>query len=58
MSELVIDASVTIAAILVEDRTPHARDIIRHAATGLIVPVIWPIEGGNVLLLAERRGRF
>lgn len=58
MSHLVIDASVAIAAILVEDRTPEARDIVRSAVAGLVVPFLWPLEVGNVLLLGERRGRF
>lgn len=58
MSRLVIDASVTIAAILVEDRTQEARDIIRSAASGFAVPFLWPVEVGNVLMLGERRGRF
>jgi len=58
VSQLVIDASVAIAAILVEDRTQEARDIVRRAVAGLVVPFLWPVEVGNVLLLGERRGRF
>ena len=58
MSQLVIDASVAIAAIPVEDRTQEARDIVRRAVAGLVVPFLWPVEVGNVLLLGERRGRF
>lgn len=52
----VLDASVTIAALLIEDRTPEARSIIRAALNGVAVPALWHLEVGNILLRAERRG--
>ena len=52
----VLDASVAIAAMLVEERTPEARTILRTALDGVIVPSLWHLEVGNILLRAERRG--
>lgn len=52
----VLDASVTIAALLIEDRTAEARTILRTALAGVVVPALWHLEVGNILLRAERRG--
>ncbi len=52
----VLDASVAIAAILVEERTPEARTILRTALDRVIVPSLWHLEVGTILLRAERRG--
>lgn len=52
----VLDASVTIAALLPEERTPEARVILRTALNGVLVPTLWHLEVGNILLRAERRG--
>lgn len=52
----VLDASVTIAAVLIEERTAEARTILRAALNGVAVPALWHLEVGNILLRAERRG--
>ncbi len=52
----VLDASVTIAALLPEDRSDEARSILRRALSGVIVPALWHLEVGNILIRAERRG--
>lgn len=52
----VLDASVTIAAILIEERTAEARAIMLTALNGVIVPALWHLEVGNILLRAQRRG--
>ena len=52
----VLDASVTIAALIEEDRSDEARRILRDVVSdSATVPGIWLLEVGNVLLLAERR---
>jgi predicted nucleic acid-binding protein len=52
----VLDASVTIAALIDEDRSDEARGILRNVISdGAEVPSLWPLEVGNILLLAERR---
>ena len=52
----VLDASVTIAALIEEDRSADARDIL-HKIIGdsAVVPYLWLFEVGNVLLIAQRR---
>lgn len=55
----VLDASVTVAWILpneVNSFTEHVLDELRRSAA--LVPSIWPLEVGNVILVAERRGRI
>ena len=56
---LVLDASVAIAAVQQEERTVEAEGIVRrYFPVGFIVPVLWHIEVGNILLLTERRQRL
>jgi predicted nucleic acid-binding protein len=56
---LVLDASVTIAAMLQEARSTRARDILRLVAQeGARVPSLWRLEVGNDLLLAVRRRKL
>ena len=53
---LVLDASVVLAAVLPEDRSDQVRDLLLQvAAEGARVPGLWPLEIGDVLLLAQRR---
>lgn len=56
---LVLDASVTLAWAF-EDKenayTDHVLEIMTEAKA--YVPPIWPLEVGNALLVAERRGRL
>jgi predicted nucleic acid-binding protein len=55
----VLDCSVTMAWIFSDESSPQTErlreSLIRDSA---IVPAIWPIEVGNVLLVATRRGRM
>lgn len=55
----VIDASVTMAWCF-EDEAHAAADAVLHRfqEEPAMVPGIWPLEVGNVLLVAERRGRL
>src|SRR4051812_32453103 len=59
MAQIVINASGTIAALLPEAHSTHARSLMRRVAvTGACVPSLWHLELGNILLLAERRRRL
>jgi predicted nucleic acid-binding protein len=56
MASLVLDASVTISALIEEDRSDEARIIFRDVVNdGATVPSLWPVEVGHILLLAVRR---
>jgi predicted nucleic acid-binding protein len=56
MPVCVLDASVTIAALIEEDRSDEARRILHDIASdSAAVPSLWLLEVGNILLLAERR---
>jgi predicted nucleic acid-binding protein len=55
----VLDASVTMAWVFSDEDDPHAasvRDLL--SVDVAIVPAIWPLEVGNALAVAERRGRL
>ena len=56
---LVLDASVTMAWAF-EDETNAYPDLVLEslAEAKAFVPAIWPLEVGNALLVAERRGRL
>jgi predicted nucleic acid-binding protein len=55
----VLDASVALAWVLPDEGSPYADELLeRLIAEGAVVPPIWPLEIGNVLLLALRRGRI
>ncbi len=54
---MVIDASVTIAAVSDEVHTERARGILHVVAReGAVVPGLWSVEVANILLMMERRG--
>ncbi len=56
---VILDASVTLAALLPEQNSDRARDILLQvAAEGASAPGLWPLEIGNVLLMVQRRGRI
>lgn len=56
---MILDASVVLAALLPEQHSDRARDILAQvAAEGARVPSLWPLEIGNVLLLVQRRGQL
>jgi predicted nucleic acid-binding protein len=55
----VLDASVALAWVLPDEGNPYADELLeRLIADGAMVPPIWPLEIGNVLLVALRRGRI
>ncbi|HEX5640950.1 MAG TPA: type II toxin-antitoxin system VapC family toxin [Thermoleophilia bacterium] len=58
MGLLVLDCSVTMSWLFREEFTPFAERILDEVtASRAVVPSLWPLEVGSVLLQAERRGR-
>jgi hypothetical protein len=56
---LVIDCSVTMAWYFKDEATPYSNAVCAALATErAAVPVLWPLEVANVLLMGERRKRF
>ncbi len=55
----VLDCSMTIAWVF-SDEANEFTEALResHLKENAVVPVLWPIEVGNVLLVAMRRGRI
>lgn len=52
----VLDASITIAALIEEERSDEARGVLRAIiGKSAIVPGLWALEVGNILLILERR---
>jgi predicted nucleic acid-binding protein len=59
VSGFVLDASVTIAWLIDDEAAPDTDMLMDRARDqGAVVPGIWALEVGNVLLGAERRGRL
>lgn len=59
MLRLVIDCSVSVAALYPDEADPAAIAIMRTAAEdGALVPSIWPLEMTNTLRMSVRRGRL
>jgi predicted nucleic acid-binding protein len=55
---LVIDASMAIAWLFRNERTPAAQSVLRRVVgEGATVPSLWRIEVANALRAAARRGR-
>jgi predicted nucleic acid-binding protein len=55
----VLDSSVALAWVLPDEGSPYADELLERLITeGAVVPPIWPLEIGNVLLVALRRGRI
>jgi predicted nucleic acid-binding protein len=55
----VLDSSVALAWMLPDEGNPYADELLeRLIAEGAMVPPIWPLEIGNVLLVSLRRGRI
>jgi predicted nucleic acid-binding protein len=55
---LVIDCSVTMAWYFKDEATPYTSAVRAALATErAAVPVLWPLEVANVLLMGERRKR-
>jgi predicted nucleic acid-binding protein len=59
MAAFVLDCSVALAWFLPGERAA-ATDALLDQATevGALVPGLWRLEVGNVLLIAERKGRI
>ncbi len=56
---LVIDASVALAWCFEDESREFADQVLeRLVETAGLVPLIWPLEVGNALIGAERRGRL
>lgn len=55
----VLDCSLTMAWVFPDEAT-EATDVLRESLLNdvAIVPALWPIEVGNVLLVATRHGRI
>jgi len=57
--QFALDAWVTLAWAFIEELNEHTRAVLRALREGkAYVPSIWPLEVGNALLAAERRGRL
>lgn len=55
----VVDASVTAAWAFEDETTPYTEAVLDALTEGkAVVPSIWPLEVGNALVVAERRGRM
>jgi len=56
---LVLDASVTLAWVFEDEESGYPDFVLESLAEAqACVPIIWPLEVGNALLVAERRGRL
>ncbi|MFO1155721.1 MAG: type II toxin-antitoxin system VapC family toxin [Rhodospirillales bacterium] len=59
MPALVLDCSVTLGWLLADEQPAAAAQILDLVAEkGAMAPGLWPLEVGNALLVAERRGRL
>ena len=55
----VLDASVALAWAFEDETTPYTEAVLETLGQGkAMVPSIWPLEIGNALVVAERRGRL
>ncbi len=55
----VVDASVTMAWCFQDEKSAYTEFVLEHLTSEEgFVPVIWPLEVVNVLLIAERKGRL
>lgn len=55
----VLDCSVALAWVLPDEGSVYADALLdRLVAEGAVVPPVWPLEVGNVLLVALRRRRI
>lgn len=59
MAGLVLDSSIALSWCLPDEAAPEADEVQRTVATqGAVVPVHWPLEVANALLMAVRRARI
>ncbi len=58
LSELVVDASIIVAALLDDEHQPIADRVLRHVGeAGGLAPRLWQLETRSALISAEHRGR-
>ena len=58
-SRFVIDNSVVMSWCFEDEGDTYAEDVLESLEAGeALVPAIWPLEVGNVLLVAERKKRL
>jgi predicted nucleic acid-binding protein len=59
LSAFVIDASIALAWCFEDEASPGTDLVLEHVRDrGAIVPALWHLELGNVLLQAEKRSRI
>lgn len=59
MAEFVLDTSVAMAWCFEDETNPYADAVLDSLIdNAALAPSIWPLEVGNVLLVAERRKRM
>ena len=57
-ARFILDGSVTLAWLFHDEKDPYADAIVaRFPAVDMLVPRLWHLEVGNVLVVSERRGR-
>jgi predicted nucleic acid-binding protein len=57
--DFVIDNSIVMSWCFEDERSAYSDNILdRLESTTAVVPSIWPLEVGNVLLVAERKNRL
>ncbi len=58
-ARFVVDNSIVMAWCFEDERNEYADSILEYLEAGeAFVPAIWPLEVGNVLLVAERKKRL
>ena len=58
VDRFVLDGSVTLAWLFHDEKNPYADAIVaKLPRLEMLVPRLWHLEVGNVLLVGERRGR-
>ena len=59
MTGVVLDASATLPWCFGDELTPDGRALLQRVGSSFAaVPAIWPLEVGNILAAAERKGRI
>jgi len=59
MADFIIDNSVVMAWCFADEESAYADEVLDGLESSeAIVPAIWPLEIGNVLVVAERRKRL
>lgn len=55
----VLDASIALSWCFSDESTDFTRKLLRQLENDIaLVPTIWPLEVGNILIMAERRKRI